>query len=184
MLKGLIGILGVALLGACSAASTDTTPVDANTITFNNFEAGGGWSNDAIRNDPTLLKRGLAHSGQYAIKVDKDHEFSLTFDMALGLIRPQKFKTVHLEAWAFLPSNKAAGIVGLQVMEHATNKQVYGDGLKLGEVVKSYNEWVPVSKDFTLPDNITMNQHLRLSLWRASASEEVLLDDVKLSIKN
>ncbi len=183
-MRKLIGAGGLALLAACHAGPAAEAGIDANTITFNNFEAGGGWSNDAIRNDPNLLEKGRAHSGQYAIKVDKDHEFSLTFDMALGQIQTHKFKTVHLDAWAFLPSDKATGVVGLQVMEHGTNKEVYGDGLKLGEVVKTYNEWVPVSKDFTLPDNITLNQHLRLSLWRANASETVLLDDVKLSVKN
>ncbi|RZK15068.1 MAG: hypothetical protein EOO56_23665 [Hymenobacter sp.] len=182
-MKEFAAILSLALLGAC-AGNTPTSPeIDANTITFNNFEAGGGWSSDAGRNDPTLLDKGRAHSGQYAIKVDKDHEFSLTYDMALGRIRSQKFKTIHLEAWAFLPSDKATGVVVVQVMEPVSNKQVHGDGLNLGEVVKTYGEWVPVSKDFTLPDDITMMQHLRLSLWRSNASDVVLLDDVKLSIK-
>ncbi|HEX8351130.1 MAG TPA: hypothetical protein VF598_14300 [Hymenobacter sp.] len=181
-MKETAGLLFMALLGACSADKASGTKVGANTVTFNDFEAGGGWSNDPGRNDPGLLDKGRAHSGQYALKADKDHEFSLTFDMALGRIRTHKFKTLHLEAWAFMPNDKATGVLVLQVMEPSTNQQLYGDGLKLRDAVKSYNQWVPISKDFTLPDNITLAQHLRLSLWRADAGEEVLVDDVHLSM--
>jgi hypothetical protein len=40
---------------------------------------------------------------------------------------------------------------------------------------------VHVTKDFTLPDNITSNQHLRFFVWRADATDEVLVDDVQMS---
>jgi hypothetical protein len=59
---------------------------------------------------------------------------------------------------------------------------VNGSDIKFGEAIKTYNEWVPVSTDFVLPDNIIPAQRLRLFMWRASSSEEALLDDVKLSI--
>jgi hypothetical protein len=158
--------------------------VDAKTITYNNFEGGGGWSNDPYRNNPDLVEKGQAHSGQYAIKVDKDHDFSLTYDMALGKISPTKFKTLHLEAWAFMPTDKATGALTIQLVDHATNKEVFSDGIKFRDAVKSYNKWVAVSKDIMLPDNITPDQHLRLFLHRADATETVLVDDVKLSIKD
>lgn len=181
--KRTAGLLSLVLLGACSTNQLDSS-LDANTITFNNFEAGGGWSFDAGRNDPLLLDKGRAHSGQYAIKVDQNHEFSLTFDMPLVLIRPKKFKIVHLDAWVFMPSDRATGVLGLQVIAPETGQQVYGDGVKLRDAVKTYKEWVPVSQDFTLPDTVTPLQHLRFSVWRADASDFVLVDDVKLSIKD
>lgn len=183
-MKIIAGLVGLTLLAACSSSDNSTGPtVDDNTITFNDFESGGGWSNDPYRNDPALFKKGEAHSGRYAIKVDKDHEFSLTYDMPLGQVSPRKFKTLHLEAWVFLPSDKATGALGVQVMDHVTNTQVYGDAIQLASVVKSYNKWVAVSKDFDLPDNITSTQHLRLWLGRSGSPEEVLADDMKLSIK-
>ncbi|GAB2795276.1 hypothetical protein HNQ93_002981 [Hymenobacter luteus] len=172
-------LLSLAVLGACSSdEKASTSASDAKTITFNDFESVAGWNVD-----PALLDRGRAHSGKYAIKVDKDREFSLTFDMALGQATPTKIKTVHLEAYAFLPSDKATGMLGVQVMDDTNTQQLFGDGIRLGEAVKSYGKWVPVSKDITLPENITAAQHLRLSLWRADASDYVLIDDVKLSIK-
>lgn len=177
-----IGLLGLALLlGACTARGP---VVDATTITFNDFEGGGGWSNDPGRNDPGLVARGRAHSGQYALRVDPSHEFSLTFDMALGKISSSKFKTVRLDAWVYMPSAKATAAIGLQLVQPDGTIAVNGSDIKFGEAVKKYHEWVPVSTEFVLPDDIIPAQHLRLFMWRANASEEALLDDVRLSIKN
>lgn len=178
-MKKITVLLSLALLASCSSDDKAGATQKEKIITFNDFESVVGWDDNV-----GTIDKGRAHSGKYAIKVDKDHEFSLTFDMALGEATPSKLKALHLKAWAFLPSEAAAGILGIQILEPGTNvKQVYGDGIKLGEVVKSYNKWVEVEKDFILPDNITADQHVRLSLWRAGASEQVLIDDVELSIK-
>ncbi|GAB3861133.1 hypothetical protein GCM10028822_40140 [Hymenobacter terrigena] len=177
-MKKYIVLLSLGLLSACSSDTKSTSASGDKIITANDFESTAGWDVS-----PTMLDRGRAHSGKYAIKVDKDHEFSLTFDTPLGQASPTKIKTVHLEAWAFLPSDKSTGVLGVQIMD-ANNQQVFGDGIKLGEVVKSHNKWVQVGQDFVLPDNITAAQHIRMSLWRADASDQVLVDDVKLSIKD
>ena len=62
--------------------------------------------------------------------------------------------------------------------------QLFGDGIRLGDVVKSYGKWVKVEKDIVLPETISALDHIRVSLWRADASDEVLVDDVQLSIKD
>lgn len=174
-----LGLLSLLSLSACSDKNSSGAAND-KIITSNDFESAAGWNVD-----PTLLYRGRAHSGQYAIKVDGEHEFSLTFDMPLAQATPTKIKTVHLEAWALLPSDKATGQLGVQVMKPENlSEQVFGEGIQLQEVVKKYNEWVKVSKDITLPDDITPMQHLRVTLWRAGSSEQVLVDDVELSIKD
>ncbi|TDN36581.1 hypothetical protein A8B98_07765 [Hymenobacter sp. UV11] len=175
-------LLGLTLVSACTTEFSPNAKIDAKTVTFNDFESGGGWSNDPSRNDPGLVEKGLAHSGQYALKVDKDHEFSLTYAMALGKMREAKFQKLHLEAWAFMPSDQATGVVGLQVLSPDNSKQIFSDDIKLRDAVKTYGEWVFVSKDITLPDSVAPAQQLRLYLWRADAGDKVLLDDVKLSI--
>ncbi|WP_375434659.1 hypothetical protein [uncultured Hymenobacter sp.] len=177
-MKTYLYLLGLALLGSCSSDNESGLKVDENTITANDFESLAGWNND-----PAALDRGRAHSGQYAIKVDNNREFSLTFDSPLMLVSQKKFKTIVLEAWAYLPSERSTGILGIQIVDPATGQQVYGDGIKLGEVVKSYKKWVQVSKEFALPPNINATQHMRLSLWRADATDAVLIDDLKVSIK-
>ena len=174
-------LLTLALMSACSSADESADNVASNKIiTTNDFESVAGWG--CV--DLATLEHGQAHSGHYSLKVDGGHEFSLTFDMALGVATPSKIKTVRLDAWAYLPSDKATGVLGIQIMEPAGNAQTYGEGIRLGEVVKEYGKWVKVSKDFVLPDNITAMQHLRMSLWRAGASDYVLIDDIRLSIKN
>ncbi|TFZ66082.1 hypothetical protein E4631_13405 [Hymenobacter sp. UV11] len=102
--------------------------------------------------------------------------------MALGKMREAKFQKLHLEAWAFMPSDQATGVVGLQVLSPDNSKQIFSDDIKLRDAVKTYGEWVFVSKDITLPDSVAPAQQLRLYLWRADAGDKVLLDDVKLSI--
>lgn len=181
-MQRLVMLLGLALVSGCSTEPLPNAKIDATTVTFNDFESGGGWSNDPGRNDPSLVEKGPAHSGQYAIKVDKDHEFSLTYAMQLGRMRAAKFQKLRLEAWAFLPSAQATGVVGLQLFSPDNSKLLFSDDIKLRDAVKTYGKWVLVSKDILLPDSVAPAQQLRLFLWRADASDKVLLDDVKLSI--
>jgi hypothetical protein len=181
-MKKIAGLLGLALLSACSSNSKSDTTVDEKTITFNNFEGGPGWSNDPYRNNIDLFDKGRAHSGQYAIKVDQNNEFGMTFDMPLGKVSPAKFKKIRLEGWVFMPSERATGVLGMQIINHESNQQTFGDAIVMRDAVKEYNKWVHVSKDIVLPDDITPAQHLRMALWRADATDVLLADDVKLSI--
>jgi hypothetical protein len=48
--------------------------------------------------------------------------------------------------------------------------------------VKTSGKWVPSTKDNTLPDQAAPGQQLRVFLWRADATSEVLLDDIMLHI--
>jgi len=177
-MKNVTLLLSLALLGACASDKKEVKTADGGTVvTFNDFEAGGGWFPD-----PTLIARGQAHSGQYAMVVNKDHEYSLTFYSTLGMLSPHKFKKLRLEAWAYMPNASATGNLSIQILDNSDQKQVYGDGISFRTDIKEYGKWVPVSKEFVLPDNINANQHLRMFLWRADAQSEVLVDDIKLSI--
>ena len=181
-MKKLLTILSLTGLAACSGDPVADTGVDAKTFSYNNFEGGGGWSGNPGQNDASLVAKGQAHSGQYAIFVDANHEFSLTYDQELGKISNGKFKKVHLDAWVFLPSAKATATIGLQLLQPDKTTQVFADDIKLVEAAKKFNTWVEVSKDIVLPDNITAVQHMRVFAWRASSTEKVLVDDVKLSL--
>ncbi|WP_324673407.1 hypothetical protein [Hymenobacter sp. GOD-10R] len=176
-MKNLFCVLALAsLLSSCS--SDDKLTVGANTITANDFESLVGWVGD----QPTLTKT-RAHSGKYALVVDKDHEFSLTFDAVLGQVSPRKLKKVHLEAWAFRPSGNARGVLGIQIVDPAeNNKAVGGDGINIADEVKDFNKWVKISKDMTLPDNLVYTQHIRLFLWRGDSSDPVYIDDINFTV--
>ena len=173
-------LLGLGLLAALSACSNDKTgaPFNDKLITFNDFESTAGWGVDA-----GVLERGRAHSGRCALKADATHEYSLGYTTTLGRASATKIKALHLEAWAFLPSQRSTGILGVQVMSAADpGKEMFSGGIKLNETVKVYNKWVEVSADYTLPNDITAAQVLRMALWRAGG-DEVLVDDITLSVK-
>ncbi|MBD2723434.1 carbohydrate binding domain-containing protein [Hymenobacter armeniacus] len=177
-MKNFTLLLSIALLSACSSDDKAASAQDGSIVIENDFESLVGWNTD-----PAALFRGKAHSGRYALKVDKDHEFSPTFDMALNYVSPKRVKSIHLEAWAMLPGEKSTGVLGIQVMEPETGKEIYGGGIRLAESVKKGNQWQKVEADYELPATITPTQHLRLALWRADASDQVMVDDVKMTIK-
>lgn len=153
------------------------TSNNADIITSNDFESVFGW----IPNNETLTRE-RSHSGHYSIKVDDKHEFSLGFDRELGQIDPRKLKKIKLEAWAFLPSKNASAMLGLQVMDPATGQVVMSDGIPLVEAVEADKQWVPISKEVTLVDSIAPTNHLKVFLWRNSATEPAFLDDLRITI--
>ena len=179
-MKKLLG-LAVLLAGtACSAGQDNGAGAQvegaSNVFMANDFESLRGWV------DATGIDAGHAHSGKYASKVDRDREFGVTYEMALGKISDHKMKTLHLEAWVYLPSTQAA-TVGFKLVDPAQHDQtVFGDGIKL-EDVKTFNQWVRVEKDIVLPDNINSALKMRVFLWRGGANQAVYLDDIKMSIK-
>jgi len=176
-MKKMVGLLGLCLLSACSSK---TTSADDILITANDFEATAGWNDNLA-----LLTRKYAHSGQYAITVDKEHEFSLTYQIPLDTVSSQKrIKTLHLEAWAYLLSDKSSGDLVLQISDPAqNNKNTLYETIKLGEAVRTYNNWTLVSKDIPVPNEVTAAQQMKIYLWRSSASEPVFVDDLKVSGK-
>lgn len=181
-MKSLATLLGLLLLSACSGGAGRPPRLDDSVVTFNDFESGGGWSSDPAHHNPGLVQKGRAHSGRYALRVDGNHEYSLTFAMPLGRIREAKFRKLRLEAWAFMPSERATASLGLQLLSPDYSQQLFSDDIKLREAVHTYGQWVPIGKDVTLPDSVAPGQQLRLFMWRADATDEVLLDDVMLRI--
>lgn len=181
-MKSLATLLGLLLVSACSSGADLPPHLDDSVVTFNDFESGGGWSSDPAHHNPGLVQKGRAHSGRYALRVDANHEYSLTYAMPLGRIREAKFRKLRLEAWVFMPSERATGRLGLQLLSPDYSQQVFSDDIQLRDAVKTYGKWVPIRKEVTLPDSVAPGQQLRLFLWRADATDEVLLDDVLLRI--
>lgn len=177
-MKNLFCVLALAgLMASCS--SDDALPAaGANTITTNDFESMMGW----VANSETLTKE-HAHSGKYALKVDAGHEYSLTYDAVLGQVSPRKLKKIRVTGWGMLPNEKATGVLSVQVTDpDQGNKGVFGEGIDLKEQIKDYNKWVKVSKEFTLPDEVTYTQHMKIFLWRAGSSEPAYIDDIAVEI--
>jgi hypothetical protein len=177
-MKKFIPLLGLisTILSACSGSDT-ATPDDSKTITRIDFESSEGWM-------PTTqaLTREQAHSGKFSTKVDGSTEFSMGYSNLLGRMSPARLRKIKLQAWVYLVSDKSQARLGIQIVDPVTGKEVFGDGITLTDQVKSYKKWTEVSKEITLPENITATQTMKLFLWRGSASTAAFMDDVQVSI--
>jgi hypothetical protein len=174
----LLAFAALATLTASCSKDEAAQTAGGRVVTSNDFESTAGWGVD-----PNLLSREKARSGQYSISVDGSREFSLTYENSLGNLSPQKFTKVRLSAWVYLLSPKGNGSLGVQFTDPAQgNKAIGGEGIALAEEVKKYNEWVQVSKDFTLPANVTSANHIKVFLWRGMASQAIYVDDISLAI--
>ncbi|GAA4379097.1 hypothetical protein GCM10023186_16300 [Hymenobacter koreensis] len=142
----------------------------------NDFESIVGW---APENKSLTTER--AHSGRYSLKVDKDTEFSLTYDVLLGKLSAKRLRGVKLEAWAYLPNAGGDAKLGLVINAPNSEQTILGEGIQLGEQVKKYNEWVKVSKDIVFPPNAEYMSHMKIFLWRAGASAPAYIDDITLT---
>ncbi|TGE05492.1 hypothetical protein [Hymenobacter fodinae] len=174
-MKRLSYVAAFALLTAC--ASGEEKKVDPKVLTSTSFEELAGWGGL----DTGLLTKTRAHTGQYCIKVDNTHEFSLTYDVVLGEMSPRKVKKINLHAWVLLPTDRTNAILGIQVVDPANGQPVFGDGVKM-ETIKKYNKWVEIDKDFELPETIQPTHHLKLFLYRDAAFDSVYADDITLKI--
>jgi hypothetical protein len=177
-MKKIVPLLGLvsAILSACSGPEP-SNPDATKLITSNDFESLDGWIPAA-----PALTRDQAHSGKYSTKVDANNEFSVSYFSTLGRMSPSRLHKVKVQAWVYLASSKSQARLGMQIVDPNTGKEVFGDGINLANQVKSYKKWVEIEKEFTLPENISADQVMKLFLWRDSAGDTAYLDDVKLSI--
>lgn len=160
------------LMAACS--SPEAEPDKASVLLRNDFESLAGWTGQ----DSPSLTRERAHSGQYAIKTDRDLEYSLTYIDLLGRLSPTRLTKIKVAAWAYStkPSEAQLTVQLKRSLEDGTT--TYNETINLGQAIKRAAEWTPVSKVFTLPADVSAANQLRIFLWRANAPEPVYLDDL------
>lgn len=167
-------MLTLCLVSACSGSDAGTWVGDY--VTVNDFEAVRGWSPDAV-----ALTRDHAHSGQYAIFVGPEREYSLTYDLPLNEASVHALKGVAVEAWVYLPTTQAAASLEVQVrMPGQENTLGFAGSLKLPEQVKADAKWTRVRQEFTFPAGLPGNAHLRIFLWRNLSTVPVYLDDLRV----
>ncbi|KAA9331349.1 hypothetical protein F0P96_13965 [Hymenobacter busanensis] len=168
---------GLLLLTAvlATACSKNQQTVDGDVITRNDFESYVGWFPETGN-----VGRDHAHSGQFAVKVDPQHEFGPTYKGIIGQISVHQLKGVHVEAWVYLPNPQGAKL-GVVVSTPDEKTQILGDGIDLNQDVKEYKKWVKIQKDIAFPATVNATHMLKVFLWRGGATEAVYLDDISIS---
>lgn len=169
----------VALLFFLTACSRDTSrkvpvpaPATNRVLVTTSFEEMDGW----VAETPSLtLER--ARTGRYAIKVDQNTEFSLTYLNQLARLSPKRFDKVRLTAWGYLTAPGSASLV-FQITR-ADQTTAFYEKIDISRV----NTWEQVSKVLTLPAVLDPTDQVKVYLWRAAATAPVYLDDLTLSVE-
>ncbi|UOR04738.1 carbohydrate binding domain-containing protein [Hymenobacter aerilatus] len=144
---------------------SDTDKQDRNQLIFNDFEALSGW----LPATSSLTKE-RAHSGQWSIKTDQQNEYSLTYTNTLETLSAGRFSKVRLSGWVYL-TQLSNVTLSLKVVRSAEDDTVlFFEQIDLAELVTSPNQWVKVSKEVTLPADITSDNQLLFYMWRANST--------------
>ena len=170
----MLAAAGVLSLASCS--NTDESAAPSNRITFNNFEALDGWG------DPVpSLSTVQAHSGRYALKVDKDVEYSLSYTNLLGKASATKVKKLIVHGWVYVGgANATAALVIQLTAPDKNNQQLFWEGIDLRQEAAKINEWREIRKELTLPENAEASQQLKVYMWRRGSEQPTYLDDLEI----
>ncbi|MBF9235841.1 carbohydrate binding domain-containing protein [Hymenobacter sp. BT683] len=180
-MKNLLFFLSTLSLTGCGG--TATTDGDPNTLFVSGFETLDGWLPEPLS---ATLTTEQAHSGKTSLKVDANHEYSLTYTNVLSELREARPDKIRVSAWAYLPGNQAEATLVASIADPAAGasaKPLLWQGIKLNEQVKTTGKWTEVSQVITLPASINASHRLSIFLWRTGGSQPVYIDDLKVSVE-
>lgn len=172
-----LGTLAALGLAGCSSADTKNDPT---LLVNSDFETLAGWLPEGL--DATLTRE-KAHSGNYAIKVDATHEYSLGYRALLGRLHNTRIKKIKVSAWAFVsPGGTASLITTVGNPMVPTDKPLLWEALELGKG-NTFGKWVEVSKVLTIPETAAATSILGMYLWRTSGDQPIYLDDLRVTLE-
>ena len=176
MKKTLLSLSTLVALSMASCGGSSDGATDPNTMVNADFDTLAGWLPEPQN---ATLSREKAHSGQYSLKVDGVHEYSLGYRQALGQLRNIRVKKITVSAWAFVPSTDANASLVVAVTNPANpaEKPLLWEGIDLG-ASKTYGKWTEIKKTIALPDGVLPTSALGLYLWRTGGNKPVYLDDL------
>jgi non-ribosomal peptide synthetase component F len=181
----LVALRGTGCAVLLASAACSGNPADGqwvgDDVTRNDFEAVAGWGGA----DRSTLTRDHAHSGRYAVLVDSGHENGLMFDLPLYEASVHSLTAVEVEAWVYLPSDKADARLQLELVADGPEPRavLHQEEMPLLPQVSDFKKWTLVHQLFQLPQGQPGNAHLRLYLKRGNSTEPVYLDDIRVKAR-
>ncbi len=170
-----------ALLALGMASCGDkTSELPENQLTGNDFESLDGWIGDNVM--PSLTRE-KAHLGRYSAKVDPNVEYSIGYSNLLGKMSASKLRKIKVHVWVNIPNAKTEAVLVTQVTDpgNPTASPLLWEGIKLSDKVTTYNKWVEVEKEITLPDNVTYANKIGVYLWRTAVPGTAFIDDLTIT---
>jgi hypothetical protein len=141
------------------------------------FEHLDGWLPDA-----TSLTTERAHSGRYAVKVDKEHPYSLTYRLVFGKTFTQRPRLLRLSAWVWV--HGAAD--DARLLTAITPPDPNAPALSTTPIYVAdnwpYRRWTHVSRDIVIPPpGYPSSSNLVIYLWNLDTKHPVYADDWTLT---
>ena len=117
-----------------------------------------------------------AHSGNYAVKVDAENKYSLTFRENFSNINAKLPKLVIVSGWYYFPEpNEKSGIV-MDIIEDGTT--IIWKSYNLFAENPAINQWVEFSAYFTIDQPIKPEHQIKI--FANSGNKVAYFDDFKI----
>ncbi|RZK15069.1 MAG: hypothetical protein EOO56_23670 [Hymenobacter sp.] len=172
-MKKLFLALPLVALAACGGG--DSTASDKDVLMTSDIDSMVGWLGN-----PSDLPKGEAHSGNYSLRVDKNHEFSPGYTAILGQLSTTKLRGVKFDAWVYATNKDASGKLEFVLKETAGGKEIMHEQVNLNDV-KDYGKWTLVSKEIIFPPNANYLSQVVIYVSRANSTSPAYVDDLKLT---
>ncbi|GAB3239430.1 hypothetical protein GCM10027346_32710 [Hymenobacter seoulensis] len=174
-------LLGILLMASQCGCPTDPAEVRAyqdvreHVVFANDFEQIPNWISEGS------LTTERAHSGRYAVKVDKEHPFSLTYRRIIGDMFTQRPRRMKLSAWVWVEGPYDDALLAFNLNPPAGSSQpMFSAKIYLADNWP-YRRWIHVSRDIDLPPVYSSQSQLSIFLWHNTAQNTVYADDWKLT---
>ncbi|MBI5219872.1 MAG: hypothetical protein HY958_13175 [Bacteroidia bacterium] len=171
MKKFVFFLFMVSVVFSCSK-KTHNEPDTSNKISFaSDMECIDCWKNS------NTLKPGIAHSGQYASKLDSATEYSYGFAQDFKNIDLKKINKVTVKVWGYFPEPdiKAQLVVSID----SANKSKNWYGFKLEDAIKTPKQWTEVNFPVFLPPTCLPGDVLKVYVWNRDKFT-FFIDDLEL----
>ena len=155
------------ILSSCGSDKKD--PLIIN----NDFESIKGWG------DLSGLVEGTAHSGNYSLITDAEHNYSKTFKVKFKNISGKKLKGAAFTAWCYADAIPVKGNIVMSIKNDSVDNVLY-NGTDLENFINEEKQWVKVTGkiDFSAHVSDPKNE-FGFYIWN-TGKNKILADDITI----
>ncbi len=144
----------------------------------NDFENYAGWS-DSSSNAYTL-HYGEGHSGNYCIKVSKQHPFSAFFKLTFNQIPDERPTRLLISVFYKVNSKAISKTAMVCHIQDAAKKTLHWIEFPLVNESQETGKWMLFKKEVDITWVAEPKNTMAVLFWNHDTEEEVLIDDISL----
>lgn len=135
--------------------------------------------NDYCWINTNSITKGMAHSGNFACRLNKDIEYGFGYTNKFENINNKLPKKVIVSFYANAINSveEVNMVVQIDSIEGITK---FWQGKLLKKYLKETNKWIEINEIFELPADILLSYKISLYFWNPGR-KEVLFDDLKIT---